>query len=325
MRATESSKLSAHPHVFFPVQLSRIEPFRIAGFVWLAGMAALALGGCAQQPVDQHASHSKEYFPGSIYGRPSPRVVAYGEPVPRGGGIYLVGKPYSVAGQMFYPTEKQRATIGLASWYGEAFHGRRTANGEVYDCDAISAAHPTMPLPSYARITNLENRRSLIVRVNDRGPFHADRVVDASRKTAQLLDFHGTGTTRVKIEYVGPADLAGSDDSSLLATLRTNGPAVFARKDHPSDLEVASALPSSPTAGVTIAPRPDRPEAPMPPVREAVDQHLPEPATRKAVASAVAAPLPPARPQDTWIRAPSSSSNATRIARASSDKPALGH
>jgi rare lipoprotein A len=219
--------------------------------VGLVGLAAVTLGGCAQGPVSQRVTtHSKEYFPGSMYGKPSPRVVAYGEPVPRGGGFYMVGKPYSVAGKMFFPTEKQRATIGLASWYGEAFHGRRTANGEVYDCDALTAAHPTMPLPSYARVTNLDNRHSLIVRVNDRGPFHENRVLDVSRKTAEVLDFHGTGTSRVKVEYIGPAGLDGSDDVKLIATLRTNGPAVFASKDRASDLELASSTSSDPASAL---------------------------------------------------------------------------
>ena len=124
----------------------------------LAGSAALNLGGCAQPPVQRLASsHSKEYFPSSIYGPASPRVIADGEPVPRGGGTYLVGKPYTVAGHTYYPSERRYAATGYASWYGDAFHGRLTANGEIYDRDAITAAHPTMPLPCYARITNLNN------------------------------------------------------------------------------------------------------------------------------------------------------------------------
>jgi rare lipoprotein A len=192
----------------------------------LAGGAVLSLGGCAQPPAQRLASvNSNEYFPSSIYGAASPRVVADGEQVPRGGGMYMVGKPYSVAGHTYYPSEKHYAAIGLASWYGDAFHGRRTANGEVYDRDSITAAHPTMPLPSYARVTNLRNNYSLIVRVNDRGPFAANRIMDVSRKTAEVLDFRQTGTTRVKVEYIAAASLAGSNDQMLLATLRTDGPA----------------------------------------------------------------------------------------------------
>jgi rare lipoprotein A len=137
----------------------------------------------------------------------------------------MLGKPYTVAGLTYYPSEKHYAGIGLASWYGDAFHGRRTANGEVYDRDSISAAHPTLPLPSYARVTNLRNHYSMIVRVNDRGPFAAHRIMDVSRKTAEALDFCQRGTTRVKVEYIGAASLAGSNDQKLLATLRSDGPA----------------------------------------------------------------------------------------------------
>ncbi len=194
----------------------------------LAGAAAAGLGGCAQIAPQQFASaHSKEYFPSSIYGPASPRVVADGEPVPRGGGVYMVGEPYTIAGQTFYPSEKRYAKTGLASWYGDAFHGRRTANGEIYDRDGVTAAHPTLPLPSYARVTNLRNHYSMIVRVNDRGPFAAHRILDVSRKVAETLDFHRNGTTPVRVELIGVASLAGSDDQKLLATLRLDGPAML--------------------------------------------------------------------------------------------------
>jgi rare lipoprotein A len=111
----------------------------------------------------------------------------------------------------------------MASWYGAAFHGRRTANGEVYDMASLSAAHPTMPLPSYARVTNLENGYSVIVRVNDRGPYHAGRVMDVSSRVADVLDMKAMGTAKVKVDYVGAAPMEGSDDSQLLASLRTDG------------------------------------------------------------------------------------------------------
>jgi rare lipoprotein A len=211
--------------VFLRYFVAAGQPVRFA-VTGLAGGAVLSLGGCAQPPGQRLVSaNSKEYFQSSIYGAASPRVVADGEPVPRGGGMYMVGKPYSVAGHTYYPSEKHYAAIGLASWYGDAFHGRRTANGEVYDRDSISAAHPTMPLPSYARVTNLRNNHSLIVRVNDRGPFAANRIMDVSRKTAEALDFRQSGTTRVKVEYIAAASLAGSNDEKLLATLRLDGPA----------------------------------------------------------------------------------------------------
>ena len=113
--------------------------------------------------------------------------------------------------------------VGMASWYGAAFHGRRTANGEVYDMGSITAAHPTMPLPSYARVTNLDNGYSVIVRVNDRGPYHGGRVMDVSSRAADVLGFKGAGTAKIKVDYVGRAPMEGSDDNTLLASLRTDG------------------------------------------------------------------------------------------------------
>ncbi|MGH6840346.1 MAG: septal ring lytic transglycosylase RlpA family protein, partial [Methylocella sp.] len=145
--------------------------------------------------------------------------------------------------------------IGLASWYGDAFHGRRTANGEVYDRDGISAAHPTLPLPSYARVTNLRNHYSMIVRVNDRGPFAAHRIMDVSRRTAEALDFRQRGTTPVKIEYIGAASLAGSNDEKLLATLRLDGPASLAGWEGRDRAKVAAnaPLPVAPTEAGSIS------------------------------------------------------------------------
>jgi peptidoglycan lytic transglycosylase len=157
---------------------------------------------------------------------PSARLVDPGDPVPKGGGVYRVGTPYLVAGRLYVPElDPHYRAEGLASWYGDDFHGRATANGEIFDRDAISAAHPTMPLPSYARVTNLNNGRSLIVRVNDRGPYAANRIIDVSKHAAQLLNFIQSGTTRVRVEYVGPAQIEGSNDKLLEATLRQDEPA----------------------------------------------------------------------------------------------------
>jgi rare lipoprotein A len=169
----------------------------------------------------------------------SRRVVAEGEPVPKGGGIYHVGRPYSINGRTYFPSEDPgyRAE-GTASWYGRDFHGRLTANGEVYDMHSISAAHATMPLPSYARVTNLDNGRSIIVRVNDRGPYSRGRVIDVSIGAAKALNFYGHGLARVRVEYVGRAPLEGSDDLMLMATLREGSPAPA-----PSRIMVASAKP----------------------------------------------------------------------------------
>ncbi|HEU0081467.1 MAG TPA: septal ring lytic transglycosylase RlpA family protein [Bradyrhizobium sp.] len=188
----------------------------------------------------------------------SPRVVAFGEPVPKGGGTYRVGKPYSVAGRVYVPEEDAgyRAE-GLASWYGDDFHGRLTANGEVFDMASLTAAHPTLPLPSYARVTNLGNGRSLIVRVNDRGPYHGNRLIDVSNRAAELLEFKGNGVARVRVEYVARAPLEGSDDRQLMATLRTGVPA-----PSPSMVRVASARPFVPD--IPVHSRGIRGEVPMP-------------------------------------------------------------
>jgi len=170
-------------------------------------------------------SHGKEYFAESEYGvKASPRVVTDFRNMPRGGGRNQIGRPYQVRGKWYYPREELGyKRQGRASWYGSAFHGRLTANGEVYDMNHLSAAHPTMPLPSYARVTNLANGSSVIVRVNDRGPYHSDRVIDLSQKAATMLDYQHTGTADVKVEYVGRAPLEGRDDGFLLASYRTPG------------------------------------------------------------------------------------------------------
>src|SRR5919204_638250 len=195
--------------------------------------ACLALANCASS--GKFASRVDPRYGVSS----SPRVVAYGDPVPKGGGTYRVGKPYMVAGRMYVPEEDVNyREEGLASWYGDDFHGRLTANGEVFDMDSLSAAHPTLPMPCYARVTNLANGKSLIVRVNDRGPYHGNRLIDVSHKTAELLEFRGNGVARVRVEYVGRAPLEGSDDRQLLATLRTGVPAPA-----PSLVRVASAHP----------------------------------------------------------------------------------
>ena len=156
---------------------------------------------------------------------PSPRVVASGEPVPVGGGRYMVGKPYRIAGKWFTPMENPGSyeTTGTASWYGSNFHGRRTANGEVFDSHALTAAHPTLPLPSYVRVTNLKNGHSVIVRVNDRGPFHGRRVIDVSRRVAEVLEFKRAGMARLKVQYLGPARLDGKDVKELASSFRVAG------------------------------------------------------------------------------------------------------
>ncbi len=188
----------------------------------------------------------------------SPRVVAFGEAVPKGGGTYRVGKPYTVGGRIYVPEEDPTyREEGMASWYGDDFHGRLTANGEVFDMASLTAAHPTLPMPCYARVTNLGNGKSLIVRVNDRGPYHGNRLIDVSNKAAELLEFKGNGVARVRVEYVARAPLEGSDDRQLIATLRTGEPA-----PSPSLVRVASARSFVPE--ISGSGRPIRGEVPTP-------------------------------------------------------------
>ncbi len=168
--------------------------------------------------------HGKEYFSEKEYGvKASPRVVNNG-PVPKGGGRFMVGNPYQVKGKWYYPKEDYSYNkVGIASWYGSAFHGRLTANGEVYDQQALTAAHPTFPLPSYARVTNVETGSSIIVRVNDRGPYHPGRIIDLSNKTAQMLDLQHSGTGDVRVQYVGRARMDGHDEPYLMASYIPKG------------------------------------------------------------------------------------------------------
>jgi len=139
-------------------------------------------------------------------------------PLPKGGGRYHVGKPYEVAGVWFTPKEQPGYDkVGIASWYGPQFHRRMTSNGEWFDMNELTAAHATLPLPSYAKVTNLQNGRSVVVRVNDRGPFVDTRIIDMSRRSAELLAFKPQGMAKVRVQYIGPAPL--NDQGQHLAAM----------------------------------------------------------------------------------------------------------
>ena len=156
--------------------------FRIVG---LAIVAGLLLSACAETQLGLHALKTLENTDNSS-------------------GTYKVGKPYQIKGVWYYPKEQPDYNeTGIASWYGEPFHGRKTANGETYDMNALTAAHKTLPMPVKVRVTNLENGRSLMLTVNDRGPFVAGRIIDVSRRAAQLLGFEKQGTAKVRVEFVG--------------------------------------------------------------------------------------------------------------------------
>jgi len=154
--------------------------------IGLLGAVVVLLAGCAETEFLIHTAK---------------RVSKSNEAAPEGG--YKVGKPYQIEGVWYYPAEDfEYDETGIASWYGAAFHGKQTANGEVYDMNALTAAHRTLPMPSFVRVTNLENGRSLVLKVNDRGPYARGRIIDISRRGAQLLGYQNKGTARVRVQIL---------------------------------------------------------------------------------------------------------------------------
>src|SRR5215470_17373272 len=183
--------------------------------------------------------------------RTSPPAATAGQ----GKGLYKVGKPYQVDGIWYYPKEDwSYDETGIASWYGEQFHGRYTANGEVFDLNGLTAAHHTLPMPSMVEVTNLENGRSLELRVNDRGPFAAGRIIDVSRQAAQLLGFERNGTAKVRVH------LMTTETMQAQAVARRNG-----SEDVPGGpVEVAHAAPRTAVDAQALAPLPGTRIAPTP-------------------------------------------------------------
>src|SRR6476659_8068758 len=146
---------------------------------------------------------------------PPPRTTAS---IPGGKGTYKVGIPYQVGDTWYYPHEQSNYDeTGIASWYGPTFYGKPTADGEIYDGEGLTAAHRTLPMPVNVRVTNLENGKSLVLRVNDRGPFASGRIIDVSRHAAELLGFYAKGTAQVRVTYLGRADLPSRPDESQIA------------------------------------------------------------------------------------------------------------
>ncbi|MEM9733866.1 MAG: septal ring lytic transglycosylase RlpA family protein [Pseudomonadota bacterium] len=196
----------------------------------IMGVAALALSACGSADsidravplADRGHINNKTKFSQAAYGvAASPRVTT-SRHVRKGGGRRQIGKPYKIKGKWYYPKEEPGYDRkGQASWYGPNFHGRLTANGEVYDQFALTAAHPTFPLPSYARVTNLANGRSIVVRVNDRGPYHAKRIIDLSAKASELLGYQHKGVADVRVQYIKQAPLHGQDHRFLMASFRS--------------------------------------------------------------------------------------------------------
>jgi rare lipoprotein A len=184
-------------------------------WIWLANVALVSAGlaACSSvAPAPDTRSVWRTETSRSGDAPASPRVVTSTSRIPKGGGIYKVGTPYQVDGQWYEPREEpDYDRTGIASWYGDDFHGRRTANSEIYDMTALSAAHPTLPMPSYAYVTNLANNRTVMVRVNDRGPYARGRIIDLSSAAADALGMISHGTAQVRVRYAGRAPLDGND------------------------------------------------------------------------------------------------------------------
>src|SRR5882757_8715853 len=182
----------------------------------------------------------------------------------RSSGLYKIGNPYQIEGAWYYPAEDWNYNeTGIASWYGEAFHGKDTANGETFDLNAITAAHRTLPMPTIVEVTNLDNGRSLQVRVNDRGPYARGRIIDLSRRSAQLLGFEGQGTAKVRVRILVPesiqaASLArhnGGEDKAVAA---------LDAAPIPAPLPKVAAQPLAPPPGVRAVAPPLAPSLPAP-------------------------------------------------------------
>jgi rare lipoprotein A len=212
--------------------------------------ATLALGGCSSRisnfihPVKIAGKYTtRDPFAGTG----SPYYTGSG-PIPRGGGRYFVGKPYEVAGQWFTPREQPNYDkVGVASWYGEAFHKRKTSNGEYFDMNMLSAAHATLPIPSYAQVTNLENGKTIVVRINDRGPFVDTRIMDLSKRSADALGYRNKGMAKVRVRYIGPAPL--DDQGSHLAMMNRK----LGQGARFNTLIAAAQMPTSQAARVQVA------------------------------------------------------------------------
>jgi rare lipoprotein A len=196
--------------------------------------------------------------------------------VPPNAGVYRVGQPYQIGGIWYYPREQpDYDETGIASWYGPGFYGNLTADGELFTSKDLTGAHKTLPMPVNVRITNLENGQSLVVRVNDRGPFAAGRIIDVSERAAKLLGFYEKGTARVRVQYVARADLP------------TGQPQPFGAG---TPEEVQNAVPKIDTGKVETNALPEIPgtrEAAQKPVRQ-----LPKPAQTATIGSTDAGALP---------------------------------
>lgn len=198
----------------------------------------------------------------------SPREAVNPVTVPPNAGVYKVGQPYQVGSVWYYPKEQpDYDETGVASWYGPEFGSRKTANGERFDPNGLTAAHRTLPMPVNVRVTNLDNGKSLVVRVNDRGPFSRGRIIDVSARAAQLLGFYGQGTAKVRVTYLARADMGDgrpppSETPPEIATAVSAAPT---GKIDSSGLSIVPGATVAPPVTVAALPAPTRlPDEPNP-------------------------------------------------------------
>jgi rare lipoprotein A len=246
----------------------------------MVALLGLLLAGCASSPSPQTATAPAQHGSSAV-------------------GYYRVGVPYEINGVWYYPVvDYDYDRTGIASWYGERFEGRLTANGEIFDLNQLTAAHTTLPMPSVVQVTNLENGRSLQLRVNDRGPFVDGRLIDVSRRAAQLLGFEGQGTTLVRVQVLKEESIAAAEeamrsssqilvaDAGAAAATTMLTPTVRAHATPPAAVATADA-----TTPPWFAPAPQKPPAPGAPPVVAATASTPRPV---AVAMVTAPPAPPA-------------------------------
>ena len=176
---------------------------RIVKFSFTASLFALVLSGCSTNPTGERYRFAQDHAPAR-----TPTAAELQPLEPRHETVSRVGNlPYQINGQQYFikPTAEGYVEEGIASWYGQKFHGHRTSMGEFFDMYGLTAAHKTLPIPSWVKVTNLANEREIIVRVNDRGPFHPERIIDLSYAAAYALGIDQTGTGRVRVEAITAA------------------------------------------------------------------------------------------------------------------------
>jgi rare lipoprotein A len=273
---------------------------RCAASIAAVALLGLLLAGCASSPPPQVASQAG-YWGG------------------RGAGYYRVGSPYKINGIWYFPAvDYDYDRTGVASWYGEQFAGRLTANAEIFDLNELTAAHTTLPMPSIVQVTNLQNGRSLQLRVNDRGPFVDGRLIDVSRRAAQLLGFEGQGTTLVRVKVLKDESIAAAEEAT-----RNSGQIVVAD----ARAAAVTTMPTSPTAAyavppTAIAPAPAAFTAPAPLPKPPAP--LPaQPAAPPVIATVSPAPVVAAAGPQRPVRAASLASAAARPARSPFSRFAL--